>query len=511
MPIFRAFDWRALGVLLYSAGIALVFLAFATKSSPLFPFNDWVDANVHFTVGKGMLHGMVPYRDLFDHKGPLVYFLNSLGAAISPTSFTGVYVTEVVLLAVFLYYVYGSVRLFSSTGLALLAMPIMATATLNTASFTHGASAEEFSLPFMAFSLFSLVSRLRHAPHTPTSATVFLTNGMAAGCVLMMKFSLMGFWAAWLVVLLGRMAPHAPRQSTARAAGAFAGGITIAALPWLAYFQWHGAVGDFLEVYFRLNLNAYATSARVIERITVVATSLSVNAWRNPLLASLVALGCLGPLLGRGFFHADRWARAAIPLLCAGLAVSVYAGGRDYLYYFLVFAPLATAGLAFIAWCIQAHWAPPVPWVGTFTVACAVSLLWYTAAFNPNHGMRQKNKSDLVQYQWAGIINQASDKSLLNYGWLDIGLLTTTDTLPNTRFFFKSNIPDNRYPTAREQQQAYVRGQVTEFVVATTVVGHEDRFPIDPLISQHYTLVTTQTQQFESVTLRYLLFQRHKE
>ena len=131
-------------------------------------------------------------------------------------------------------------------------------------------------------------------------------------------------------------------------------------------------------------------------------------------------------------------------------------------------------------------------------------------AFNANQGMRKIPKADLVQYKWAHIINQASDKSLLNFGWLDIGLHTMTDTLPATRFFFKSNIPDERFPTAREQQQDYVRQRATEFVVATTAKGHEDRFPIDSLIPEHYILIADETQLYENVMLRHLLFQRTK-
>ena len=31
---------------------AAVFLLLCTKSSPLYPLNEWVDANIYFTIGK---------------------------------------------------------------------------------------------------------------------------------------------------------------------------------------------------------------------------------------------------------------------------------------------------------------------------------------------------------------------------------------------------------------------------------------------------------------------------
>src|SRR4051812_3630810 len=40
-------------------------------------FNDEIDADpaVYLTVGSNVLHGWLPYRDIFDHKGPLTYWL----------------------------------------------------------------------------------------------------------------------------------------------------------------------------------------------------------------------------------------------------------------------------------------------------------------------------------------------------------------------------------------------------------------------------------------------------
>ena len=72
--------------------IAFVTLLICTKSSPLYPLNDWVDANTYLTIGRGMLQGKVPYRDLYEQKGPLLYMLHAGAACISDDSFFGVYI-----------------------------------------------------------------------------------------------------------------------------------------------------------------------------------------------------------------------------------------------------------------------------------------------------------------------------------------------------------------------------------------------------------------------------------
>lgn len=75
--------------------VAVVAITICSKSSPLYPLNDWVDANCFMTVGKSMIHGLVPYRDLIEQKGPLLYMIHAVAALISETSFLGVYFIEI--------------------------------------------------------------------------------------------------------------------------------------------------------------------------------------------------------------------------------------------------------------------------------------------------------------------------------------------------------------------------------------------------------------------------------
>ena len=47
-------------------GISFVLLFFCSMTSYLFPIHNWVDQNCFLTLGKGILEGTVPYRDLFE-------------------------------------------------------------------------------------------------------------------------------------------------------------------------------------------------------------------------------------------------------------------------------------------------------------------------------------------------------------------------------------------------------------------------------------------------------------
>jgi len=136
--------------------ISFLFLLIATKSSPLYPFNDWVDANISFTMGKGMMNGKIPYRDLFDHKGPLFYFLFGLAYLISNTSFLGVFIFEVISFSVFLFFSFKLLSLYLDRQYAMIALPLLAASVLNLNSYVQGGSSEEFCLPLLIISLFYL-------------------------------------------------------------------------------------------------------------------------------------------------------------------------------------------------------------------------------------------------------------------------------------------------------------------------------------------------------------------
>src|SRR5690349_7109259 len=57
------------------------------------------DSSVFAYIGWAMKHGLMPYRDVWDHKGPLLYYLNFAGMSLRSTSTLGVGLLELVALA----------------------------------------------------------------------------------------------------------------------------------------------------------------------------------------------------------------------------------------------------------------------------------------------------------------------------------------------------------------------------------------------------------------------------
>ena len=81
-------------IVLFSAILGL----FCLGTNPISQSMRCVDEMVFLYVGDAMRRGLMPYRDVFDHKGPLLYIINEIGLSISNGATWGVWLIEGVLL-----------------------------------------------------------------------------------------------------------------------------------------------------------------------------------------------------------------------------------------------------------------------------------------------------------------------------------------------------------------------------------------------------------------------------
>ena len=437
-------------------GIAALVLVWCSKSSPLYAFNDWMDANIFFTMGKSMLHGRVLYRDVFDHKGPVLYLFYGLAACVDNTGFGGVLLLETAAFAAFLWLGLRSAEAICGRALhpAWTALPAAAVAASR--AFSHGGSAEELLLPLLAAALFGAVSTLRASRPMPLRRVVL--HGFLAGCALWLKYTVLGFYLVWAVLLAVLYLRRGWRGPLGRAIGAYLGGMALATLPWVVYFGVHGALGDWFTAYFYDNLFLYKGEGGGLP-------ALAQHLWwavRDGLPAALLlAAFLLWALLTRRFAAAG-----GVAALAAGLAATSLMGG--YLVYYglvlAVFAPLGLVPLVRLAEKTPAPVRTALPWA--VLAACAAACY----ALTPNRALRGRARADLPQYRFAAQINGGS---LLNYGTLDGGFYTAAGVLPPCKYFCVTNMPLNDQWT---DQQAVLKAGGVDYVVALTGDLHGD-FP----------------------------------
>lgn len=88
----------------------VIVLLFQTSVSPIYG-NAGGDSVIFRIIGKGWTEGRLPYRDLFDHKGPVIFFIDAIATLISDSRF-GLYLLSVIGLSFDIYLIHKIVSLF---------------------------------------------------------------------------------------------------------------------------------------------------------------------------------------------------------------------------------------------------------------------------------------------------------------------------------------------------------------------------------------------------------------
>ena len=146
---------KLLGIYTFCLTLSFVCITISSKFSFLYAFHDVSDVQCFITVARCMLRGNVLYRDVYEHKGPLHYFLYYAGMGITSGSTIGIYVIETILFSVFLFAVYKTIELFCKYSILNYAITTLigVWATVRSA-FCGGGQCEELTLPFIALALY---------------------------------------------------------------------------------------------------------------------------------------------------------------------------------------------------------------------------------------------------------------------------------------------------------------------------------------------------------------------
>ncbi|MBQ9898088.1 MAG: hypothetical protein IJM44_01370 [Ruminococcus sp.] len=474
---------------LYIAAAAFITILICSKSSPLYPFNDWVDANCFLTVGRSMLHRLLPYRDLFEQKGPLLYILHALAALISEQTFLGVFFLEVIAC---LWTLTSSCKLLRGDcgKAALFIVPLISVLICSSRAFSHGDSAEELCLPLLLSSFCTGLSSVRS--DRPLTQRESFTIGVLSGCVLWIKFSLLGFYAGSFIVPAVIICRRDGFRGLLRSVGAILLGAAAASVPILLIFAVSGSLGDLFTVYFYDNLFLYSSDKSVWANLLGGLRSV----WRN-LPAVPVSLILTTLIL---VWKKRTRELAYLLLTLCGAFMLMFGGGRAYQYYPLalaVFLPFA-ASVTFSALRAPAEKHLRLP--GRALPALCTAALAANAALcgllSRNTYLMKYKKADMPQYRFAEVMKETPGADLLNYGFLDGGFYTVSGTLPTCRFFCQTNLP---YSEMKKQQQYYVENGLTDYIVMRTQKGELPHLP------EKYELVAEASFPYYSQDFTYYL------
>jgi hypothetical protein len=155
------------------------------------------DSGVFLYVGWRLLKGDVPYRDVWDHKPPLIYFVDALGLLVSPGSLLGVWLIQFCFLFLTTFFLFNA--LHNAFGMfPAIAGTVVLTSGLLTI-LDQGNVTEEYALLFQALS-FWLFAKAKKNDY-PLNITFWI--GLCGGVAFYFKQTTIGIWVAFALFLSG--------------------------------------------------------------------------------------------------------------------------------------------------------------------------------------------------------------------------------------------------------------------------------------------------------------------
>ena len=473
-------------------GIAMIFLAICSKSSFLYPINDWEDANIFFTAGKSIVHGKVLYRDVYDHKGPLLYFLHSLAYLISNDTFLGVYWIEVAAFAAYLLAAYKTLRLFVKENIWQM-LPLLALLILTSQSFCHGDSAEELCLPLVAWSLYASLNYFKNIYPKDMEYKELFLHGILAGCIMLIKFTLLGFHFGWMLMILISCVLKKDWKRGILSGLVFVGGMLVTTIPFFVYFGLNQALDSWFTGYIYNNIFLYsnANQKSIVNMLKGMLVVLIDAFTFNLSFSVFVILGVTWMTLKKQGIRTVEKCNIWMLCVCTSMGIT---WGVSYLYpyYPLILSVFACLGfIPFLKWIESKQ--KKISRVSF--VVLIIFCLWGAYKWGNYTDEIGKNREDVVQYQFAEIIQERENPSLLSFGCMDGGFYTVTNIVPECKYFTKTNLPGNDWI---DMQITFLTYGWVDYVVTQDY----------PLSDEYvlYELVATGTNRYERLDHTYYLY-----
>lgn len=434
-----------------------------SNMSPFYYSNEWADANVYFNVGKAVFNGKTLYTEVFDHKGPLIFFIYGFGYLISNNSFFGVFLIELFLWCAMAGAVYYLSRLFLGreySCLAGLIFPVFLVELMKA-----GGSAEEFILAFQCVSLYFFVKYFKEKGASGHNPYYMLAHGVLCSMAFFIKLNLVLFWFLPLAGIFLNLLFRKKYGNLALNAFAFFVGGMVTAIPILTYLFFNDALGEAYRVYIDLN-RRYAELQGAGETVLLLFYRL-LYLFIQPL--SLLVL----PLFGLLYFPfkcvgnaIGRWALILTGVL---LYVIIYMSPVFQAYYplpFLVYALLGIVGLLVMTERLTGQVSVPFKYMVLFA-----AVLFYAGISRANLdetklSVLTGDKPPLLTQKMYDIISKEKDPTLLNLGFgLANNLFTTCGIVPDVKYFMSPNLTYESWPDLRDEQTEYIKRRATQFVI----------------------------------------------
>ena len=317
----------------------LFVLIYSWTTSPLYHWINF-DSSVYRVMGWMTSQGSIPYKDMFDHKGPFFVLLETIGHLLNPSF--GIAIIQMIVWFFTFWGTYKILGEFFKSKKIIVALCFSVSVYIFLYYISAGNYVEEYCLPFLVWSYVYLIryfinSKDNHQ-HNPKYAILY---GFSFAVCAFTKLSNAIPLCITIAVIVIVLILNKKWKNLLINTVAFIFGMFICALPFLIWFGANGALGDMFYATFVFNfkyVNYYHPTINNTVLIKQVLRYLSIFGigfivlWLNKRKILLNIAVSLQLLTGIIFFF----------------------GGAKFLHYLIIWIPSVIIALC-IGWTSNTH------------------------------------------------------------------------------------------------------------------------------------------------------------
>lgn len=324
----------------FQSGVLPLFASFLGTMIALFPNNPnnmtlpSRDSGVFLYVGWRFLNGDIPYRDVWDHKPPLIYFVDALGITLTPHSLWGVWFLQFIFIFFTLFFIYKLLDHEFGIYPALAGIIILTSGLLTI--IEKGNVTEEYALVFQAWAFWLFIRAWKKDFPLRSSFWIGLLGGFAFN----FKQTTIGIWITYGLLLLAIRLFQ--RKFPLKDLLSLLAGWLVPSILLVGYLASQNALTDFWEQAFLYNF-VYIGKHEGIRRLIPVFIKGFLylqNGW-------ILYLSAFGWLVGLVYVWVKRKALAEMPPLILIALINlpieiilITVSGRSILHYYLTPLPV---------------------------------------------------------------------------------------------------------------------------------------------------------------------------
>ena len=278
-------------LLIYFVISILFMLCLSTSTSPLYNIPYAGDTAMFQTIGKYWAEGSLPYVDLWDSKGPLIFAVNALGYLLTGQRW-GIMIIQVICLFITLIMIDRIISQYI-TGKKVLLFSLL---FLGAYSLVYANNCtEEYILPLLTASLYGFTVYIENARknnyvHNPLWSLLY---GITfAACFLTRLTNALGICGGVFVIVC-MLIISKNFKNLFQNAIMFIAGFLILTLPFLLYFYFNHAFNDFLYGTFTYNLEYAGNSHFKIYGNGILAVLASIFSFMSGPIVAVIGIICL--------------------------------------------------------------------------------------------------------------------------------------------------------------------------------------------------------------------------